>query len=149
MKNFKWIEKFRPLKLQVEVDKFKEVTIEATFIVRATFFILFGFLMNPDEIFNLNSLPLAGAIVFIILLIRWVTLKIAGLPTSPLLYVAPRGLITILLFLAIVPEQAIPMVNKSLVIQTVLLSVVAMMIGLMTTRKEEPKPEEENKEAAL
>ena len=114
LKRFKWIEKFRPLKLQAEVDKFKEVTIEATFMVRATFFILFGFLM-----------------------------------TSPLLFVAPRGLITILLFLAIVPEQSIPLVNKSLVIQTVLLSVVAMMIGLMTTKKEEPTSEEDNKEAAL
>ena len=149
LKRFKWIEKFRPLKLQAEVDKFKEVTIEATFMVRATFFILFGFLMNPNEIFNLETLPLAGAIVFIILLIRWVTLKLAGLPTSPLLFVAPRGLITILLFLAIVPEQSIPLVNKSLVIQTVLLSVVAMMIGLMTTKKEEPTSEEDNKEAAL
>jgi len=149
MKNFKWIEKFRPLKLQAEVDKFKEVTIEATFMVRATFFILFGFLMKPNEIFNLETLPLAGAIVIIILLIRWITLKLAGLPASPLLFVAPRGLITILLFLAILPEQAIPLVNKSLVIQTVLLSVIAMMIGLMTTKKEEPTSEEENKEAAL
>ena len=82
-------------------------------------------------------------------MIRWSTLKLAGLPTSPLLSVAPRGLITILLFLAIVPEQSIPLVNKSLVIQTVLLSVVAMMIGLMTTKKEEPTSEEDNKEAAL
>ncbi len=135
--------------MEAEIQKFKEVTIEATFMVRATFFILFGFLMKPNEIFNLETLPLAGAIVFIILLIRWVTLKLAGLPTSPLLFVAPRGLITILLFLAILPEQSIPLVNKSLVIQTVLLSVVAMMIGLMTTKKEEPTSEEDNKEAAL
>ena len=143
MKRFKWIKKFRPEKLQLEVDKFKEVTFEATFLVRATFFMLFGFLMKPSEILNPVTFPLAGAIVGSILLVRFITLKISGLQIMPLLFVAPRGLITILLFLAIVPEQSIPLANKSLVIQTVILSVLAMMIGLMFT-KDEPEIKEEN-----
>ena len=143
MKRFKWIKKFRPEKLQLEVDKFKEVTFEATFLVRATFFMLFGFLMKPSEILNPVTFPLAGAIVGSILLVRFITLKISGLQIMPLLFVAPRGLITILLFLAIVPEQSIPLANKSLVIQTVILSVLAMMIGLMFT-KNEPEIKEEN-----
>ena len=133
MKRFKWIKKFRPEKLQLEVDKFKEVTFEATFLVRATFFMLFGFLMKPSEILNPVTFPLAGAIVGSILLVRFITLKISGLQIMPLLFVAPRGLITILLFLAIVPEQSIPLANKSLVIQTVILSVLAMML-LCTTK---------------
>ncbi len=139
MKRFKWIEKFRPEKLQLEVDKFKEVTFEATFLVRATFFMLFGFLMKPSEILNPVTFPLAGAIVGSILLLRLITLKISGLQVMPLLFVAPRGLITILLFLAIMPEQSIPLVNKSLVIQTVILSVLTMMIGLMFSKEEATK----------
>jgi cell volume regulation protein A len=136
MKRFKWIQKFRPEKLQEEVDKFKEVTFEATFLVRATFFMLFGFLMEPAEILNPVTFPLAAAIVGSILLVRLITLRLTGLMILPLLFVAPRGLITILLFLAIVPEQSIPLANKSLVIQTVILSVLAMMIGLMFSKKE-------------
>ncbi|MFZ7116517.1 MAG: sodium:proton antiporter [Bacteroidota bacterium] len=139
MKRFKWIEKFRPEKLQLEVDKFKEVTFEATFLVRATFFMLFGFLMKPSEILNPVTFPLAGAIVGSILLLRLITLKISGSQVMPLLFVAPRGLITILLFLAIMPEQSIPLVNKSLVIQTVILSVLTMMIGLMFSKEEATK----------
>lgn len=140
MKRFKWIERFRPEKLQTEVDKFKEVTFEATFLVRATFFMLFGFLMQPSEILNPVTFPLAGAIVGGILIVRMIMLKISGLAVMPLLFIAPRGLITILLFLAIVPEQSLPIANKSLVIQTVILSVLTMMIGLMFSKKEAEVP---------
>jgi hypothetical protein len=135
LKSFEWIEKFRPEKLEKEVIKFKEITIEATFLVRALFFLLFGFLMEADEILNAETAPWALAIVLVILLIRWITLKISKLSVLPLLFVAPRGLITILLFLAITPEQTIPLVNKSLVIQVVVISVIFMMMGLMISPK--------------
>jgi hypothetical protein len=49
--------------------------------------------------------------------------------------VAPRGLITILLFLGIAPEQRILLVNKSLIIQVILMTAIIMMLGLMITAK--------------
>jgi NhaP-type Na+/H+ or K+/H+ antiporter len=54
---------------------------------------------------------------------------------SPLLFVAPRGLITILLFLSITSNQTIDLVNKSLIIQVILLTAIIMMVGLMVTAK--------------
>lgn len=137
LKRFKWIEKFRPEKLDIEVKKFKEITVEATFLIRALFFMLFGFLMEAKEILNPETIPWAAAIVFSIIMVRWLALKISKLTASPLLFIAPRGLITILLFLAILPEQNIPIVNKSLIIQTIILSVFVMMLGLMTVKKNE------------
>lgn len=137
MKKFKWVKKLRPEKLDKEVKKFKEITTEATFLIRALFFMLFGFLMEAKEILNPKTIPWAAGIVLTIILVRWVGLKLSKLSASPLLFVAPRGLITILLFLAILPEQAIPMVNKSLIIQTIILSVLVMMFGLMTAKKVE------------
>ncbi|MBL0310067.1 MAG: sodium:proton antiporter [Bacteroidetes bacterium] len=131
LKRFNWIEKFRPEKLDKEIVKFKDITIEATFLVRALFFLLFGFLMEAHEILNTQTLPWAAAIVAGILLIRLVSLLLAKLSVLPLLFFAPRGLITILLFIAIVPDQQIPLVNNSLIIQTVVLSVLVMMFGLM------------------
>lgn len=142
LKRFSWIEKFRPEKLDKEVSKFKEITVEATFLIRALFFLLFGFLMKAKEILNTETIPLAAAIVGSIILVRWIALKISKLPLSPLLYIAPRGLITILLFLAIVPEQSISIVNKSLIIQTIILSVLVMMFGLMAIKKNETNKEE-------
>jgi hypothetical protein len=62
-------------------------------------------------------------------------LLLAKLPLLPLLFVAPRGLITILLFLSITPDQTFSLVNKSLIIQTILLSVLVMMAGLMFNKK--------------
>jgi hypothetical protein len=50
-------------------------------------------------------------------------------------FVAPRGLITILLFLGIAPEQRILLVNKSLIIQVILMTAIIMMLGLMITAK--------------
>jgi len=135
MKHFKWIEKLRPDKLDKEVVKFKEITIEVSFLVRALFFLVFGFLMEAKEILNAKTMPWAVAIVAAIIIVRWIFLLIAKLPVLPLMFVAPRGLITILLFLAIVPGQTIPIVNKSLIIQTIILSVLVMMFGLMTSKK--------------
>ena len=55
----------------------------------------------------------------------------------PYLYVAPRGLITILLFLSLDAGQQILLVNKSLIIQVIILSALFMMVGLMGKKKED------------
>ncbi|MGB4847985.1 MAG: cation:proton antiporter [Saprospiraceae bacterium] len=143
MKRFPWIEKFNPKKLDKEVSKFKDITVEATFLMRALFFMLFGFLIEAKEILNTQTILWAVGIVTVIVLLRWIMLKISKLPVSPLLFVAPRGLITILLFLAISPDQAIPLVNKALIIQVIILSVFVMMIGLMTSKKKDSIPVDE------
>ncbi len=131
LKRFKWIQKLRPEKMGQEVLKFKDITYEATFLIRAWFFIIFGFLMDAKEILNTKTLPLSVAIVAAIFLVRWLTLKIIGLPSTPLLYIAPRGLITILLFISIIPENTMGVVNQSLVIQVIIVTVLAMIIGLI------------------
>lgn len=93
--------------------------------------------MDAKEILNPETIPWATGIVLCIILVRWIALKLSKLPSIPLLLVAPRGLITILLFLAILPEQNISIVNKSLIIQTIVLSVLVMMFGLMAGKKNE------------
>ncbi|HNX43725.1 MAG TPA: cation:proton antiporter [Bacteroidales bacterium] len=143
-KRFKIFEQFRPQKLEAEVVKFKDITYEVTFLVRSLFFLLFGYLMETDELLDLGSLPWSCGIVISIYLIRWVTLKVFKLPATELLFVAPRGLITILLFISILPDQRMPVVGKSLVIQTIVLSVLVMMFGLMLSGR--PTKEIEKKE---
>lgn len=132
---FKWIEKFKPEVLNVEVHKFKELIVEGTFLVRTIFFILFGFLLDTHEIVNPDSLVWALVIIACILIIRLIVLKLFRLTLLPLLFIAPRGLINILLFLSIVPDKSIPLVSKSLIVQVIILSAFIMMLGLMLTKK--------------
>ncbi len=130
-KKFKWLEKFKPEELNKEVFKFKELTIEGAFLIRALFFLLFGYLIETSEVLNTETFLWALAIVFFIFVFRFIQLKLSKLPLLPLLFVAPRGLITILLFLSIEPTHTISLVNKSLIIQVIILSALLMMIGLM------------------
>lgn len=147
LKSYKWIQKFRLDLLNTEVHKFKELTIEATFIVRALFFLLFGYLMKTSEILNPNTFFWALAIVSILLFVRFLQLKLSKLPLFPLLFVAPRGLITILLFLSIAPENQIELVNKSLIIQVILLTAIIMMLGIMLTTIKRLKNIEDTRKA--
>lgn len=137
IKRFGWIEKLKPNVLDREVAKFKEIVIEATFVIRVLFFLLFGYLMESAEIFNPNTFVWAIGIVAGIFVARAAALKIYGIPLSPLVFVAPRGLITILLFLSIPATQIIPLINKSLIIQIIILTALIMMAGLMLHKKEE------------
>ena len=134
LKHFKWIEKFRPDELDKEVKKFKELINEGAFLIRALFFLLFGYLIETDEILNPETIIWAVGIVSIIFTFRTIQLLLSGFPLMPLLFVAPRGLITILLFLSIAPTQNISLVSKSLVIQVIILSALIMMIGIMISK---------------
>lgn len=139
LKDYKWIKLLRPEELEKEVNKFKEITVEATFVVRALFFLVFGYLIETAEILNTQTLAAAVGVVVIIFVFRIMQLKIARLPLNPLLFVAPRGLITILLFLSIEPAMQMPLVNKSLVIQVIIFTALIMMVGVMASKKEQPE----------
>jgi len=132
-KRFKKIEEHLHIDIDREVLKFKELTIEATFLVKSLFFLLFGYLIETSEILNPDTIFWSIGIVFIILAFRTIQLRLSDLPLKPLLFVAPRGLITILLFLSIEPAQRILLVNNSLVIQVIVLTALVMMVGLMAT----------------
>jgi len=138
LKRFKWIEKLKPDELNIEVFKFKELITEATFLIRAVFFLLFGYLMQTAEILNTETFKWALGITAVIFIFRAILLKLFKIQIIPLVYVAPRGLINILLFLSIIPEKALVFVNKSLVVQVIFMTAIVMMIGLMITKKEIP-----------
>ncbi|MFT5754633.1 MAG: cell volume regulation protein A [Flavobacterium sp.] len=131
LERFSFIKTLKPKALDKEVFKFKELTIEAAFLVRSLFFILFGFLIETADVLNPNTFELALGIVVLIYLIRAIQLKIYKMELMPLLFVAPRGLITILLFIGIPSALKIDLVNRALIIQVIVLTALIMMFGLM------------------
>ncbi len=131
LSQYKWTRHFRPDVLGKEVNKFREFVSEISFLVRALFFMLFGYLIKSSDLLDLHSLIWAIIIVSLIFLVRAAQLKISSLPLRPLLFIAPRGLITILLVLSIPVAQQIPLISYSLMIQVVVITSLIMMAGLM------------------
>ena len=95
-------------KVSSVLDDFKVVTRESAFVVRTFFFIIFGLSVSLGVLFNLHVLYIGCCLIFIIYLIRAITLVLfSGFNINPQLFLAPRGLITILLFYAI-PDKFNP-----------------------------------------
>jgi cell volume regulation protein A len=130
LKHFSFIKKLQPKKLDIEVKSFRGMVIEMAFLVRTLFFILFGFLIDTSKLLDATVFMIALGIVALVILVRFIYFKIAKIPIDALLFVAPRGLITILLFISIPASTKIPFVNESLILLIIILSAFVMMFGL-------------------
>lgn len=133
---FPIIKKFVYGSIEKEVTRFREITIEATFLIRSLFFLLFGFMIETKEILDQNSLKLALAIVLIILAIRALQLKLTGNKLFPLLFIVPRGLITILLFMSISVSEHLFFINRNLIIQIIVITTLIMIFGTSSINRE-------------
>lgn len=131
LSKFRIIERMQPEILAKEAQKFKELTIEISFLIRSLFFLLFGYLINTTELLNPDTIIHAVQITGAIIVLRWVFLVVFRLSAIPLMFIAPRGLITILLFLSIPANRMIPVMNNSLVIQVIVLTTLTMMLGTL------------------
>ncbi len=90
------------------LSDFKLLTKESAFIVRTFFFFVFGLSLTLAGIFKTKVV--VGAILFlaVMFLLRWLLFKlIVKRDFFPQLFIAPRGLISILLFFAIPDEFVI------------------------------------------
>ncbi len=82
------------------------ITLETAFIVRTFFFVIFGITIVLSSLLDLKVALISLLIIASIYIIRWAILRIfVGKDILPQLFIAPRGLITVLLFYAI-PAQA-------------------------------------------
>jgi cell volume regulation protein A len=135
LKKISWINRMKPENLNQEVHKFKEITTEITFMIRALFFLLFGYLINISELLNMDTALWAFLLTGSIFMLRYLVIYLFQLKQNPILFIAPRGLITILLFLSIPSSQQFYMANKSLILQVIILTAFVMMFGLINYKK--------------
>ncbi len=135
LRHIEFVKRFHPISFSKDVHKFHEITTELTFLVRALFFILFGFLIDISDLLNYDTIIVAVVITIFIFLLRFLVLKLFKISFNPLGYIAPRGLITILLFLSVPISQRTEFIGKSLIIQIIILTSLVMMVGLMRYKK--------------
>lgn len=89
---------------------------------------MFGYYTTVTGLFNPQNLVTGSAITFAIFLLRLIffslVLKVRSLPA---ILFAPRGLITILLYLSIPAVSRIPLINEEVITIVILMTLVIMM----------------------
>ncbi|NLD63149.1 MAG: hypothetical protein GX646_04585, partial [Bacteroidales bacterium] len=100
-------------------------------------FIIFGYYTSVEGIFYPENLLTALLITSGILLIRWLFFSyVLRIRSSSLILFAPRGLITILLFLSIPAVYVLPEINTEVITLVILMTLLAMMLGnIISPRK--------------
>jgi potassium/hydrogen antiporter len=119
-------------KFREDIGSFKKILGELTFLVKSFFFIIFGFYSKIEGLFYLRNILTGLIITAGIFLLRWLFLKfVFKLPAVPLVFFAPRGLITILLFMSIPLALRSPLMNEELITIVIFFSIIVLMIGNM------------------
>jgi NhaP-type Na+/H+ or K+/H+ antiporter len=128
---------FRPEQLTAEVHQLRSITAESAFLIRTFFFLLFGFSITLSSLID-GSLLLQGVLIVVVLTaIRFFYLRyIARTDLIPELFIAPKGLITVLLFYSIPEEHHVGEVGENILFVVILLTGLLMMAGLLMARKD-------------
>ncbi|PTM08124.1 MAG: sodium:proton exchanger [Bacteroidetes bacterium] len=107
------------------------ITLETAFVVRTFFFVIFGLTIAVTSLFNLDVALISVSIIASIYAIRFVLLRIfIGSDILPQLFIAPRGLITVLLFYAIPTEAQITSFEPGILL-FVIIGTSLIMTGAM------------------
>lgn len=116
--------------------EFHLITMETAFVVRTFFFVIFGMTIDLDALVNMDVFVISAFVLGILYLVRFIFLKIFlkdGI--IPELWIAPRGLITILLFFAIPAEYASSDFNSGILLYVIIISSVIMTFSLIYNRR--------------
>lgn len=138
-----------------ELHEFHLLTAESTFIVRTFFFLFFGFSI-PLSNFSQPMPYLVGLLILGAMFgLRYLYFMLTQLKISPgaLAYMAPRGLISILLFLQIKDIEFLKTfqtgLNEQELLVVILFSMVLMALGTLGKKPLDETIEEETLETAV
>ena len=137
-------------KIENILDDFRLVTVESAFVVRTFFFILFGWSISFKELASLKSFLFAIGILSSIYIVRAIvlfifngTFKLKKITLE--LFLAPRGLITILLFYAIPEElltEGISNIVRGILLYVILISCLVMTWSMISEKRKLERQEE-------
>lgn len=133
-----WIKRhFLYERFDQDLAQFHSLSGESAFLIRTFFFVLFGFSVVARDLVNADLALLCLLLLAVTYLLRALYLKAAVRgPLAPLLYLSPRGLITILLFLSLPEHLRMESVSMPLLFLVVLGSCLVMAIGLVLSGKQ-------------
>ncbi len=119
-----------------ELNQLKNLTAEGAFVVRTFFFLILGYAAVPSTLLDADALIVSVLFIIVIIAWRWVVLRLTYRGrSSPLLWVAPRGLITVLLYLNIPEELRLLGFREGIPILVIVLSALVVMAGVLGGRR--------------
>jgi hypothetical protein len=111
------------------------LTLETAFVIRTFFFVLFGMTVSLVSLTDLHVITEGLIICCVLFGVRFISLLLFQRKRIfPLLYIAPRGLITILLFFQIqgaYSQFAQPQFNQGILLVIILVTSIIMTIALV------------------
>lgn len=113
-------------------NNFKLITEESAFVVRTFFFVIFGITISLSTLLSFNVLIVSVLMIMVLYGIRYLALWLflrKDFKTE--LYIAPRGLITVLLFFAIPEEYHIPDFESGILLFLIIASSIIMAVALI------------------
>ena len=130
-----------------ELHEFHLLTAESTFLVRTFFFLFFGFSIQLSAFNSIQPLIYGVIIILIMLALRYLyfSATTVQIKPSPLVYLSPRGLISILLFLQLKDVSFVDL-SLSPIDERVLLIVIlgTMLVMLLGTLKKSKASQQED-----
>ena len=112
------------------------ITLETAFVVRTFFFVIFGLTILITSLFDLNVALISILIIASIYAIRFVLLRLFyGKDILPQLFIAPRGLITVLLFYAIPAEAKVETFDSGVLLFVIIATSLIMTWAMIKDKK--------------
>ncbi|MGB5555963.1 MAG: cation:proton antiporter, partial [Flavobacteriaceae bacterium] len=112
------------------------ITLETAFVVRTFFFVIFGLTIALASLFSFRVALISVLIIASIYAIRWVLLRVfMGKDIFPQLFIAPRGLITVLLFYAIPAEAQIESFDTGVLLFVIIATSLIMTWAMIKDKK--------------
>lgn len=121
-----------------EFNLMQQITAEGVFLVKTFFFIIFGFIIEPRALISGRNVVSSLFIAGIIYMVRLFSLLAIRRKVFPELFYAPRGLISILLYLSIPAGLYIDLIDINVLFLVVIISSVIMIMGSFWRGKKEP-----------
>ncbi len=128
-----------PIKIGAIKSEFTLITLETSFLIRTFFFVAFGMTLSLDGLFDPTALAISGVVLLIIFITRGLNLLVFVRSGSifPQMLIAPRGLVTILLFQQLKEHHNIVPFSESVLALVIIGTNLMMMIGLMISGNKE------------
>jgi len=122
--------------------EFHLITLETAFVVRTFFFVVFGISITLSSLISFNVFLISLAILVVLYFVRIIFLRVFyGKDLLPELFIAPRGLITVLLFYQLPIDIKHPGFDEGILLYVIIISSLIMTGSLIMESRKSSKIE--------
>ena len=123
-------------KIDEVYDQFRMITVETSFLVRTFFFVVFGMILPLSSLLSWDVWIISISFLGIAYLLRFILFYIfQGRDIFPQVFIAPRGLISVLLFFAIPDQLKHKSIESGVLFVVIIATSIIMAIALITNSK--------------